>query len=492
VGMSKNKDRIAKIKPKPASIQLLDRQLLSSDPAVRQIGWESIPRIQAPVEPLKDCIAACFDHQNWYVKAAAAEACCRCIQSKGAAEVVIKEVAGPRFAHEDAEVRRCAAQALVRITEDAQAPDAPKSIPLLTAEKASAEVAAQLRHQDPTIRALAVNTLSRMGFVAGDHIAKICALIVDPDVSVRNAVVHICDALGTASLKCIDQMFDNLRNPNKELRRSAVRAMHTLEQHSGAEVAAAVARQLAHCELVEDRRYILLMLQDLKELSAPHGKAFVGLLEDPDEGIRASAIRCLVCAGPTVTASSLKFVKRKLEHQDANIRRAAMDAMRQMAPISTAYAQSVGKLLQEEQPEPTPDAIRYKVAILYVLGGAAANADPFLENLAECLEDKDWDIRRAAVEALEDLGENASEAAAEVARRMLHFSPDVRRSAAECLGRMGIHAGPYAEYVEAMRETEEDEDVLLAVEAACERLTAAGALGRRRPESPPAPAEPDW
>lgn len=480
--MSKNKDRILKIKPKPASVQLLERQLHSNDAEVRKVGWDSIHRIGAPVEPLTDCVAACLDHQNWFVKASGAEACCRSIQSKGAGEVAVKSVAGTRMSNPDAEVRRCAGQALVRIVEDASTPDAPtvmspKMIPQNTVDNAVKEMAAILSHQDPRIRQNAIEAIGRIGPHSGTCLDEVMSKISDPDVSVRNAVIGCCASLGPLAATCAEQIAKHLRSPDKDVRRSATRAIHTLEQHSGAEAAAAVAGQVEKCADAAQRRYLLLVLIDMKELAAPHGKLISDLLDDPDPGVRHTVVRLLVSAGPMVAPYSLKYVKRRLESPDADVRRSATDAMRAMSPIAPSYAQSVGKLLHEEQADPTEENIRYKINILTILGGAAANAEPYLEELAEHLGDKDWGIRRAAIEALADLGEHATEAAAEVARRLLHHEPDVRRAAAECLGGMGVHAGAYGNRVKTMVDTEEDDDVRQACERACALLAEAGALG---------------
>merc|ERR1711865_153854 len=98
----------------------------------------------------------------------------------------------------------------------------------------------------------------------------------------------------------------------------------------------------------------------------------------------------------------------------------------------------------------------------------------YLEEIAKALEDKDWGLRRVAIEALCDLQEHGDAAAAEVARRLLHHDPDVRRAAAEALGRMGLHAGEYGHRVEGLLDTEEDPDVKSTCADACDMLYAAG------------------
>jgi len=481
------KGRFEFIRAKPASVQLLEKQLTSSDPEVRKVGVDSIPRIQAPVEPLTDCTAAQLEHQNWFVRRSAAGATAISIQSRDAADPSVRQVAGPRLVHKDAEVRRCAAQALVGVVEIANAPDAPASIPPLVADTAAKEVAMRLKEDDPRIRQNAVEALGRMGEAARAHMKAMAALLADEDISVRNAVVKACTTLGVVAAEAAEQVADHLSHEDDAVRRSANLAVIALSEHSGEETAKVVAKQLEWSNVVV-KRWILLTMVELGPLSAPHGKILASMLEDEDGGIRATAIRALVAASPGVAQSSLKWVFRRMEHTNRDVRRAAVDAMRALAPLCPTYAQAIGKSLHEEDgPKQGENINRQRIDVLTILGGAGSNAEPYLEEIATELEDKDWGVRRAAVEALEDLGEVAAPAARYVARRLLHHEPDVRRSAAEALGRMGVHCGAYAQRVEELAETEEDEDVKLTCERAVDMLNQAGAFATSEPPSPWSP-----
>merc|ERR1712014_33028 len=100
-----------------------------------------------------------------------------------------------------------------------------------------------------------------------------------------------------------------------------------------------------------------------------------------------------------------------------------------------------------------------------------------LEDILHEMESDDWRLRRAIMHCVEDLGVHAAGfGAKEVAKRLLHPEPDVRRTAVECLGRMGVRAGPLSHRVEAMLDTEEDEDVKKVCVIACDRLRKCGAL----------------
>jgi len=296
-------------------------------------------------------------------------------------------------------------------------------------------------------------------------------------------VVATCTSLGVVATEAVVQLAEFLNHQDDAVRRSAHLAVMALADHSGNEVAIAVVKQLQFGDVVT-KRWILLTMVELASLGAPHGKILASMLEEQDIGVRETAIRALVAAAPGVAQSSLKWVFKRMEHANRDVRRSAVDAMRALAPLCPSYAQAVGRSLQEEAPEPGEDTNRQKIAVLSILAGAGANAEPYLEEMAVDLEDKDWGVRRAAVEAFEDLGEYAAPAAAEVARRLLHHEPDVRRAAAEAIGRMGIHAGAYANRVEGLLDTEEDEDVKAACQRAVDMLTEVGAFEISRPASP--------
>merc|ERR1712187_1074709 len=208
-------------------------------------------------------------------------------------------------------------------------------------------------------------------------------------------------------------------------------------------------------------------------LSAPHGPELAKLLDEPLIETRFVAVRALIAAGPDVAETSLKVIRKRLEHESADVRRAAVDTIRGLAPQSEQVANSIGKILIEEEEDGTEESVRSRIQVLEILGGAGANAAPFLIEIAKTLEASDWRIRRATIESLADLGPHAKDAAREVSRRMLHHDPDVRRAAVEALGRMGKNAGQHGARIEGMIETEEDPDVKQACVAAFKMMQEA-------------------
>lgn len=467
--------RINFVKPVPASVQFLDKQLQSPDPLIRKQGVESIPKLGAPHEPLTECIAKLFEHQNWYVRQAAAEAAVKCIESKGAAHIIVEQVAGKRMAHEDAEVRRCADRALVGIVKVATTPpdemegvpdfatgklhkkEAPK-IPEHIEDSAADQAAKQLKNPETLIRKQAVVTLAKMGANAKPYAKNLGALVGDPDLSVRNATVRVLSSLGVIVVDAIDVVTNMLTHDDDAVSRTAMRAVLVLASHSGELTAASTAKHLSHPSPVVRRRVASCMVE-FGSLSAPHGPALTEFLDDPSVDIRFVGVRALIAAGPDVAKSSLKLIRKRLLHESPDVRRAAVDTIRGLAPQSEQVANIIGKILIEEEEDGTEESVRERLQVLEILGGAGANAAPFLVEMAKELESSDWRIRRASIESLADLGPHAKDAAREVSRRMLHHEPDVRRAAVEALGRMGKHAGQHGSRIEGMAETEEDPDV---------------------------------
>lgn len=459
------------IKPKPASIQLLERQLSAADPGVRSAGVDSIPKVKTPLDPLQDCLVDLLEHQNWYVRHTAIEANCTSIQFPGAAPVTIKKILGPRLAHEDGKVQDCAAAALVRIVEETD-----KCASMDCAEKAAREVAAKLSHQETRVRKTALETLNRMGASAKPHVQAIYRCLSDPEPVVRRRVVQIsaCPPTGLGELmrEGVPEAARLTTHEDPAIRLSAHKACMELVKHSEKEVAEALAAQLGHEDPLM-RRVVLDILYELGPLCAPHGQAIIECIEAPEAFVRYSAVRALASGGAAMV-KSLKFLYKLILHQDKDIRRAAVDALRELSRTHTIFAKAVGRTLLEEPEELNAETFDLLCQVLRVLGGAAANATPYLNEMAGQLDCSDWNVRRAAIEAIEDLGEHAKGAAPQVARRLLHHEPDVRRAAAEALGRMRENCGPYWTRVQEMVDNEDDEDVLQACQEALRRFDEAG------------------
>lgn len=483
--MATTAERMRRIKPVPAPVQYLDKQLQSADTEIRQTGLDSIHKMNVPSEPLTDCLARLMEHQNWYVRQAAADGVVRAAQVPKAVEVALRDVAGKRMETEDIYTRSCASRALVGVVQKHLAPDegekegfvgsfstAGPGIPEQVAAEAASQVAQRLTHEDPRIVQNAVEALTQMGECAAPHAPQLGACIANPDVGVRNAIIRAFKNLGVPAAGGADDLGQRLAHEDPITRRAATRALLAMSHHSGAAAAAGAAAQLKNPDPIA-RQAAAACLATLGPLAAPWAKHLSARLEDDDTSVRITAVRALVNGGPS-TAPYVKHVKHRMNSEDPEVRAAAVDAMRGLARVCPVYAKAVGKMLAEDAEQ--SGGIQQRVQALKVLAGAEANAQPYLTDIVTELQYPDWAVRRAAIEALQDLKEHAVPVASQVARRVLHHEPDTRRAAAEALGLMGIHSAGFGDRLVGTHATEEDQDVKAACAEAIDMLTKCGAL----------------
>lgn len=503
------------IRPAPQVVQFLERQIRHADAKVRQNWIDDLPKQNPPAEPVVEMVAdRLMRHENWYVRRSGASALVSCATDVKNAAPLATPWASKLLGSDDPEVRRCvgrylegvSAHADVLIHEAASVaelrPTEEEALRKYEARKAKehakintidstardgvGEAAAGLSHEDPSVRQTAVDALSRVGCRAEPHANAIAALLVDPDVVVRHEVIRAIRRLGAFMAGSAPRMAEFLACSEEVLVRTATNALKALSESSGPAAAAAAAAQLRN-EDRETRVAALRALAVLGPLAAPHGDMIAERLGEEDKVVRFAAARTLVAAGPSV-APCVRAVAAHLKHQDADIHRSAINAMQGLAAMIPAVARSQGKVLREDPEDSGEYEMRQRRAAMTILGAAQKHAEPYLEDVGKEMESKDWTIRRASADCFEALGAFAEgKGAKEVSRRLLYEDPDVRRVAAETLGRMGKHVGDYAADVLILLETEEDIDVRNVAIAACHRLQAAGVLEGDIPE-PQSPA----
>jgi len=350
---------------------------------------------------------------------------------------------------------------------------------------AAKEAAARLNDPNPRICQNAIDALGQMADNAIPHAKLMGSRLSDPDLGVRKAVIRAFAKLGPAAIGGAPDVATHFSHTEEVVRRSSMQALLALAPYDGETASAGAAAAAAELENSNPvaRFTAAECLMGFGPIAAPHGDRLAKCLEDEDTRVRISTVRALVAIGPKAV-SSLSQIKKRLDHSSRDTRRAAVDAMRGLSPVCAKFADSVGKLLHEEPSEQSEEVLRQRVQILEILGGADSNALPYLHEIAKELESGDWGIRRAAIQAFEDLGAVGGKSADEVAKRLLHQDAQVRRAAAETLGRMRNHAGGYSHRVEGMLDTEEDPDVRSACERAVKMLLEVGALAVEEPCTP--------
>lgn len=474
------------VKRVPASVQLLGSRLQSADEEIREQAWKAIEKLGAPEEALVDKCEEQLHHQNWYVREAGVKALAFCVDpGHGMSAVSMVE---PHLEHEQPHIRRCAAQCLVDVEDRVRVKvDALKQtraeqmmqhnrqnvieVETITkagepAVRAAAMLAQRLHHEDPKIRQNALEALSRMGPLCAPYVETMCNMVTDANLSVRNELLRVIARLGRLLVEGASVFAAALGQEEEKMRRSGKRALLELSHSCGPEVARSITEPLKS-ETKITRLAALDCFATLGALAGPHGPELVGHLEELDSDVRLSSVHTIVSAGKSMQPHYAE-IKKRLHHENPDVSRAAVKTLRGLAPVCPKIARSAFKDLEEE-PE-----LQTRMMAVEVIGGAGHNGTSHLVEVAKALEDKDWGLRRCAIEALCDLQEHADAIAGEVARRLLHHDPDVRRAAAEALGRMGLHAGEYGHRVEGLLDTEEDEDVKGTCAAACEMLYAAG------------------
>ncbi|CAE7462730.1 unnamed protein product, partial [Symbiodinium sp. CCMP2456] len=183
--------------------------------------------------------------------------------------------------------------------------------------------------------------------------------------------------------------------------------------------------------------------------------------------IRAPAIRCLIAAGPeVVSGSGLKLLRKRMESRDVMVSKAAVEVLRGLSPLNPTIAGTIGPVLWEEPQDTLPETMRQRSLVLNLLGGSGANAKKFLEHIAREMEAADFKVRRAAMEAFVDLKEHSLPASAEIAKRLIHADPLVRRLTVECVQLMGPYGAKMLPRVKGLLDTEEDPDVIHAAKRA--------------------------
>eukprot|EP00928_Gymnodinium_smaydae_P026727 TRINITY_DN208_c0_g1_i1.p1 TRINITY_DN208_c0_g1~~TRINITY_DN208_c0_g1_i1.p1 ORF type:complete len:521 (+),score=133.36 TRINITY_DN208_c0_g1_i1:35-1564(+) len=490
------------VKPVSAAVQLLEKQLLSADPLVRRSGADSVPRLRAPTDQIQDLAKKLLKHENWYARSASVDAIVLSVLHQGSkhAEKSI-ELAATSLEDEDGETRRCGGRALVSIAEQPVEPRPPTmlgdAIPAPTPEQmenadrlselAAAEVAKRLQDKRRHVRENAVVTLAKLGKWAAPHATVLASLLGD-EVTVRHGAIRAVEQLGAIVSEGAPEMAKWFESPDTMIRNCGRQALLALARSDGKAAADATVVYLDSKDVVA-RRAAAQCLVELGGYAAPHAERIGKLLEDENQGLRVMSTRILVAAGtaePKLVAKCVRSVCKRMEHPNIDVRRASLDCVRALASIIDKFARAQGRLFLEDMAGVDAETFtRRKLNAIQVIGGAGPNAEPYLEYIAKELESKEWRLRRAALHCFVDLGKYASGVGVkEVCKRLLHEEPDVRRLAAETVGKMGIHVGGYSHRVEASLDAEEDPDVREAIQTATKLLQQAGAMAMSEPDSP--------
>merc|ERR1712118_83152 len=198
--------------------------------------------------------------------------------------------------------------------------------------------------------------------------------------------------------------------------------------------------------------------------AARHVDVLAQLLEDSENSVRTAAIQSMSSFG-VAAEPYIEHVLKRIRHEDPSVRR---DAVRTLRPLGLASAKIANAIFNEidhaESMGMVPVPLRK--ACIQAFGGLGANVQPFLMNILDRLTDSDWSCKRAMVVTLGELGPVMTDPAMEeITRYLWHAYPSVRRAAVEALGDMGDYGACAADSIDKCTD-DDDEDVQEAAKRA--------------------------
>jgi HEAT repeat protein len=410
-------------------------------------------------------------------------------------------------------VRRAAAQALVRVVDSAGAKNVS---PALVAS--ASDLVGLLEDPDKLVRSDAIYILGEIGELPGPTTTLLgLNLYSEADPDIRSAAVEALGKIGSVSQQAFEALVHVLRDEDKAVRRNAAVA---LARVSPVTVAVPILADVL-CDADESVRTGALfalnrfgqeavadaaaIAADLNRLN-PHYTETVPFLDEAlsnsDQGVRFNAALALAHLGRSYSVPMLAIA---VGNRDRRVRRRATEALKHVAPAAIEAIPALIVALKDADEEVRVNAaivlgllgprgvialetleeafcspevgVRLQVLeALKHLGQAAAKATPVL---IRALCDEDQAVRVGAAAALSSLGPSAAEAAPPLAKALSDNDPIVRRQAADALRNIGAAAVVVLPaLITALTDT--DLDVRVNVAAAL------GALGSKASSAVPA------
>lgn len=232
-----------------------------------------------------------------------------------------------RLKDEDAEVRQAAAHALGRIenpmaipalVEALSDPDRDVQEAALDALSSfdrgipAAPIRRMLTADDPEMRQRAIHILAETG--DRESAAAIARLVSDPDAEVRQQAIWGLYELGDAS--SVPAIAAGLGDEDPEVRQMAIEAMCEL----GGDIPAATLTRLLQDQVDDVRQMAIHYVAERRVVAAV--PQVIRMLNDPAPDVREQAAEALA---ELRTAESRAALRQALTHQDAQVRRIAVE-----------------------------------------------------------------------------------------------------------------------------------------------------------------------
>ncbi len=309
-----------------------------------------------------------------------------------------------------------------------------------------------LQDEDENVRWVAVWALTKIGAPA---VPVLIQALQDEKISVRWAA----EALGEIGAPAVPALIQALPNKNRWVRRAAAEALGEI----GDPQAVPALVQALRDEDEDVRREAAWALGKIGASAVP---ALVQALQDEDRWVRRAAAEAL---GKIGDPQAVPALIQTLQDKNIWVRRAAAEALGEIgdpqampALIQTLQDEvkdvrrAVGKI---GDPQAVPDLIQYfedqgKKDVRRAAAEALGKIGaPAVPALIQALQDEDEDVRRAAAWALGQIGDR--QAVPALIQALQDENEDVRRAAALSLGKIGAPAVPAL--LQALQD--EDEDV---------------------------------
>jgi len=253
---------------------------------------------------------------------------------------------------------------------------------------------AVLGDQLPETRALAAETLARIGAVAADAVPTLVSLLDDEDAKVRAAATRALGRIGQVDRLSIPALTVRLQDSDPTVRAAAADALGEFGPVAKeAAKALALALQDHEHDCCRAAAGALERLGTGAEAATP---ALIDLLEKGNTDASAHA----ACALANVGDQAVPLLVTAMKNEKA--RYFAMLALAEMGPAAKPAVPELVSMLADE------DSI-VRREVLLCLGGIGRGAAASLAEILERLNDADPSVQQAAAFALGNLGDASSE-----------------------------------------------------------------------------------
>jgi HEAT repeat protein len=357
---------------------------------------------------------------------------------------------------------------------------------------AAGPLIAASEHQDPAIRAQAVEGLGHLPAPDGQVQSVVLKCATDVDARVRAAAVKSLTRLPSSDEARLSVLGERLRDGDEQVRLAAVdglverpmilarlgselESLLTAEDDQVARHAAFLLGKAgpdAAPRLLNALRQETSRIGTIAEALAQIGRPAVGpltqALKAPEPRVRQGAALALGQIRPLLPGTVAKLTAG-LDDPDREVKGAFLGAIGYLGPRAGESVPAIRALLRDGSPE-------IRVQAVEILSQSAPRDDLLLGDLIALLDDPDPRVQRRAIEALRALGPPARKALAVVIGKLKSPATEVRLAAAEWIASQGQAA---TEAVPAL-------GALLADPTPRLRTTAAQSLGKLGKAAQPA------